>query len=203
MDNYKLQVHKESHISNDPNDWSTDPRYIVDLLRKLVTVSVETVRIVGELPALEEHVAVTEDHVYEVARSIEKLSDADSKAFYATLPKWVASQKVTHALALNVGLQLGSDDKTIGDFAKTTPRPIELKDDCRLKKMSDAKAYSAIAVFPSGATRTIGEVNDGKIEFFGYWALFDPDEDMTEDSLSAQLNLQLNFVVVEAKNGNH
>ncbi|SAK40860.1 helicase domain-containing protein [Caballeronia fortuita] len=44
---------------------------------------------------------------------------------------------------------------------------------------------------------------DGKIEFFGYWALFDPDEDMTEDSLSAQLNLQLNFVVVEAKNGSH
>ena len=43
-------------IVNDPNDWSReagDRRYILDLLARVVTVSVETMRIVDGLPALE------------------------------------------------------------------------------------------------------------------------------------------------------
>lgn len=41
---------------NDPNGWSRevgDPRYVLDLLRRVVTVSVETVRIVKSLPTLD------------------------------------------------------------------------------------------------------------------------------------------------------
>ena len=41
---------------NDPNDWAAeigDPRYIVDLLRRVVTVSIETMKIVLALPVLE------------------------------------------------------------------------------------------------------------------------------------------------------
>ena len=40
---------------NDPNDWSREhgqPRYIVDLIGRIVTVSLETMRIVDALPAL-------------------------------------------------------------------------------------------------------------------------------------------------------
>jgi predicted helicase len=55
MDRYQVKVDKASQIKNDPNDWSReveDPRYILDLLGRVVRVSVETVRIVAELPQL-------------------------------------------------------------------------------------------------------------------------------------------------------
>jgi predicted helicase len=35
-----------------PNDWSDDPRYIVNLLKSIVTVSMETVALVEGLPPL-------------------------------------------------------------------------------------------------------------------------------------------------------
>jgi len=56
MERYAVTVHKESGIKNDPNDWSDDPRYIVDLVKRIVRVSVETVRIVASLPPLDEQV---------------------------------------------------------------------------------------------------------------------------------------------------
>jgi predicted helicase len=42
-----------SGIVNDPNDWSADPRYIIGLLRRIVTVSLEAMKIVDALPALD------------------------------------------------------------------------------------------------------------------------------------------------------
>lgn len=57
MDRYQVSTHKASGIRNDPNDWSAEhnqPRYIIDLLKRVVTVSVETVRIVKTLPKLAE-----------------------------------------------------------------------------------------------------------------------------------------------------
>jgi predicted helicase len=44
---------KDSGIINDPNDWSGDPRYIIELLKRIVTVSLETMKIVDVLPALD------------------------------------------------------------------------------------------------------------------------------------------------------
>ncbi len=55
MERYQVKVDKASKIKNDPNDWSReveDPRYILDLLGRVVRVSVETVRIVDSLPPL-------------------------------------------------------------------------------------------------------------------------------------------------------
>ena len=55
IDRYYVRTDKASGIVNDPNDWSRevgDPRYILDLLARVVTVSVETMRIVDALPAL-------------------------------------------------------------------------------------------------------------------------------------------------------
>ena len=54
MERYAVSVDKSSGIKNDPNEWSTDPRYIVDLVKRIVRVSVETARIVKGLPALAE-----------------------------------------------------------------------------------------------------------------------------------------------------
>ncbi|MCE2904396.1 hypothetical protein RI030_09145 [Aphanizomenon flos-aquae NRERC-008] len=45
---------KKTFPINDPNHWSENPRYIVDLVKRIVRVSLETVRIVKSLPALNE-----------------------------------------------------------------------------------------------------------------------------------------------------
>ncbi|MGH3755325.1 MAG: type ISP restriction/modification enzyme, partial [Pseudonocardiaceae bacterium] len=55
MERYQVKTDKASRIVNDPNDWATevgDPRYIINLLRHIVTVSLETIRLVKSLPAL-------------------------------------------------------------------------------------------------------------------------------------------------------
>ncbi len=52
IDRYKVSTHKDSQITNDANNWSDDHRYIIDLICKVTTVSVETVRIVNALPKL-------------------------------------------------------------------------------------------------------------------------------------------------------
>lgn len=56
IDRYWVRTDKASGIVNDPNDWSRevgDPRYILDLLARIVTVSLETMRLVDALPALD------------------------------------------------------------------------------------------------------------------------------------------------------
>ena len=56
MERYQVTTHKESGIVNDPNKYLEecgDERYIVDLILKVVTVSMETQKIVSTLPKLE------------------------------------------------------------------------------------------------------------------------------------------------------
>lgn len=56
MDRYQVKTDADSAIVNDPNDWGAehgDPRYVLDLVGRIVTVSVETVGIVEGLPELE------------------------------------------------------------------------------------------------------------------------------------------------------
>lgn len=54
MERYQLSIDKDSKIINDPNDWSDDPRYILDLLKRIVRISLETMKIVNSLPPLNE-----------------------------------------------------------------------------------------------------------------------------------------------------
>jgi len=56
MERYQVTKHKESGIVNDPNLWCDEhnqPRYIIDLLKRIVTLSVETMKIVKALPKME------------------------------------------------------------------------------------------------------------------------------------------------------
>lgn len=55
VERYQIKVDEASGIVNDPNDWGAElkdpnPRYIVDLIARLATVSVETIRIQKALP---------------------------------------------------------------------------------------------------------------------------------------------------------
>jgi predicted helicase len=55
MERYQMTTHKESGITNNPNDWSKEvgnPRYILDLLLSIINVSVKTVEIVEDLPGV-------------------------------------------------------------------------------------------------------------------------------------------------------
>ncbi|WP_439690572.1 DEAD/DEAH box helicase [Curtobacterium sp. SP.BCp] len=55
VERYQVKTDKASGIVNDPNDWGAEhgnSAYIVELIQRVVTVSVETVRIVSTLPAL-------------------------------------------------------------------------------------------------------------------------------------------------------
>ena len=58
MERYQVTVdHKESGIRNDPNEWATeagDPAYVLNLVKRVVRVSVETVEIVKTLSHLAE-----------------------------------------------------------------------------------------------------------------------------------------------------
>jgi len=51
VDQYRVSTDKRSGIVNDPNR-DDDPEYIVRLIGQVVTVSLETVRLVRELAAL-------------------------------------------------------------------------------------------------------------------------------------------------------
>lgn len=55
MERYQVTTHKDSGITNNPNDWSTEqgkPRYILDLLLSIIHVSTQTVEIVDALPVI-------------------------------------------------------------------------------------------------------------------------------------------------------
>ena len=56
MERYRVTTDKRSGIKNDPNAWSEKPRHIVDLVKRIVRVSMESVRIVKSLPPLNEAV---------------------------------------------------------------------------------------------------------------------------------------------------
>ena len=56
IDRYQVRKDKDSGIVNDPNAWSLqvgDPRYVLDLIGRVVTVSLETMKIVDALPPLD------------------------------------------------------------------------------------------------------------------------------------------------------
>ena len=56
LERYQVTSDKASGIKNDPNLWceeNNSPRYILDLLLSIITLSVETVKLIRELPKLE------------------------------------------------------------------------------------------------------------------------------------------------------
>ena len=57
MERYAVTTDKDSGIMNDANDWCEEqgnPRYIIDLVKRVIRVSIETMEIVKNLPAINE-----------------------------------------------------------------------------------------------------------------------------------------------------
>ena len=53
MERYAVTTNADSGIVNDPNLWSDNPRHILDLVSRVIQMSVETQKIVVSLPKLE------------------------------------------------------------------------------------------------------------------------------------------------------
>jgi predicted helicase len=53
INQYQVKTDKKSGIVDDPNEFSDNPRYILDLLLSVITVSMKTVELVGQLPEME------------------------------------------------------------------------------------------------------------------------------------------------------
>jgi predicted helicase len=49
MDRYQVRMDKDTGIVNDPNDWES-PSYVASLLRKIITLSLETEKLRGQMP---------------------------------------------------------------------------------------------------------------------------------------------------------
>lgn len=59
MERYQFTKDKDSQIINDPNEWARehdDPQYILNLLKRIITVSLDTMKVVNSLPPLNEQV---------------------------------------------------------------------------------------------------------------------------------------------------
>ncbi|WP_210135851.1 type ISP restriction/modification enzyme, partial [Staphylococcus sp. GDX8P80P] len=52
VDQYKIKMNKSSNLIDNPNEYSEDPKYIFNLLLSVITVSIESVRCIEELPVL-------------------------------------------------------------------------------------------------------------------------------------------------------
>ncbi|MDM8560479.1 type ISP restriction/modification enzyme [Candidatus Parabeggiatoa sp. HSG14] len=54
IDQYRIKVDKRSGIINDPNR-QNDEEYILELLKKVITVSLETIKVIEALPVMINH----------------------------------------------------------------------------------------------------------------------------------------------------
>ena len=56
MERQGVSKHKDSHIVNDANDWAIEtmnnPKYPLELLQKVINISIKTVEIMHNLPTL-------------------------------------------------------------------------------------------------------------------------------------------------------
>ncbi|WP_084246957.1 DEAD/DEAH box helicase [Rummeliibacillus stabekisii] len=53
IDQYQVKTDKKSGITDDPNEFSDDPKYILNLLLSIINISMQTIELVNSLPPLE------------------------------------------------------------------------------------------------------------------------------------------------------
>ncbi len=54
MDRYQAKEDKKSKITNNPNKFSDNPKYIIDLIQRVVSVSIESIKLIKSLPRIKE-----------------------------------------------------------------------------------------------------------------------------------------------------
>ena len=92
LERYQVKTDKDSGIVNDPNDWRLeqgDPRYIVDLVKRVTTVSVKTMEIVRLLPALPGPVGAEASADKSTFRQLAE--DLEQRSVYVSNTHWIVT----------------------------------------------------------------------------------------------------------------
>jgi predicted helicase/SOS-response transcriptional repressor LexA len=84
MERYQISTDKDSGILNDPNEWSDHPKYIIDLLKKVINVSVKTIEIVNNLPGIFEPIKQDITPIY--LKIVSNSDIAEAEKFVSYLP---------------------------------------------------------------------------------------------------------------------
>lgn len=74
IDRYQIRTDKDSGIVNDPNKWGEEHdnlRYIVDLIEKVVRVSVESAKLIGQIDGKVEKKSKKMEFVYSTEEDID------------------------------------------------------------------------------------------------------------------------------------
>lgn len=53
MSRYVLKPDKDSGLINDPNEYTDDPKYLVEMLKRVISVSMDSLEPIDALPKLE------------------------------------------------------------------------------------------------------------------------------------------------------
>jgi predicted helicase len=204
MDEYRSSTHPKSGIHNDPNAWCVehnDPKYIYNLLRRIIRVSVETLRIVGDLPQLTNDISM---QVGETEANLEVLAEHEAATTLAAFPAWTETQRRSQVLRITVPVESADSLEELANrMAELSAPNLAVPKNAALNGPWVAGAtYAAIARFPSGAVNTVGSIDVGKdgeaiLLPFGLWSFIDPAESIQDEGTVSKFNLNVDVIAIE------
>jgi hypothetical protein len=203
MEQYQDDVNKESGLRNDANDWCKeheDPKYILNLVKRVIRVSLETIDITRQLPSLTAPAAsaVAGDGAY-----VKIVPDSESLPVLKEFPEWAIQQRRSSVFRVSVPLTASvSNEELILRLAESPPPQIRLRKAGLIGSLSTEGSYSALARFPSGEIRTVGNIvidADGSVNLspFGMWSLIDPGLQTVPDGDINNIALCFDIIAIE------
>jgi hypothetical protein len=127
---------------------------------------------------------------------------AEQDAVLMQLPEWVRERRTTEILLVDFRIGGRDDTDDLAEFVmEHCPAPIRAGlIENRLNDI-DTDGLMALALFPSGAVRTVGLVQGGgngsvMLAPFDYWSLIDPDDTQQQVQPHQELSGQLYIFAV-------
>lgn len=115
-----------------------------------------------------------------------ELTPGQQDIVLSNFPSWVVDSRVTEVVRLSIEISTSGDLTDVAAaFFEDRPDTIVAKVLHAVPVAPNLDALAVIALFPSNAIRTVGQVsgirgegNLAEIELFDYWSLVDPDDEI-------------------------
>jgi predicted helicase len=201
MDRQTVRTDKTSGIVNDANCWAVEtvgnPRYPLELLLRVVTVSLETMKIVRALPPLGDITALPSP-----IGKIEAVELSEAAQILEVFPEWVSQQKRSQAYRAFISSGQFDTSEGLIEYLATSEVPDLPLPAATGEPWRKEANYTAIALFPSGASRTIGSIHvdekgQAALKPFGYWSLIDPEGTTDVADSLCSTDMEFDFIAVE------
>jgi hypothetical protein len=133
------------------------------------------------------------------------LSHAEQANVLCNLPGWAREQRVTDVMAVSVRVPVPDDLDDFADFVmEKAPAPVPAALTSPALSDIDPDSFMAIALFQSGAVRTVGTVAAGEKDLvqlspFDYRSLIDPDDAALAPGADGILRLEMMMLAVAAE----